>query len=102
MFLPPELVTYLWGTFWVQGYGKYKTSYLTTWHLLCGQTNKICMHGVIILQASVMGTICMMGVETEEGEISLLVGQGSFQKSWDYRRAMKVICGLDGRRGRPF
>lgn len=24
-----------------------------------GQTNKICMHGVIILQASVMGTICM-------------------------------------------
>lgn len=39
--------------------------------------------------------------ETEEGEISLLVGQGSFQRSWDYRRAMKVVCGLDGRRGRP-
>ena len=37
------------------------------------------------------------------GEIfSFLMGQGSFQRRWDFRRVIKNVCDLDGRRGRPF
>lgn len=49
--------------------------------------------------ACVIGTIRVVEVKAE-GEISFLAGQESFQRWWDFRRAMEDVCDLDGRRER--
>lgn len=50
-----------------------------------------CTHGVIIVfEARMRGTIHVMGIEADEGEIiSFLPGQGSCERRWDFRRARK-------------
>lgn len=48
-----------------------------------------------------IGTIHVIGFEAE-GAILFLMGQGSFQRWSDSRRAMEDVCDLDGKRERSF